>query len=473
MVIEFDNIPASIRKPGKYFEHNTRLATRSLPNNKQRMLIVGQRLATGTVAELVPTEVFSDIQAAEYYGYGSTVHLMVMAALLANQYLDLTVCALDDNGAGVAATGTVTIGGPATSSGSLKFYIGNEKIEIGITSGDTATAIAAALDGEIAKHPNLPITSAVNGAVDTQLDITAKNNGTVGNQTGLTSEVTAVGVTVVPVAMAGGATDPDVATALTAVYAEQYDIIATPYNDQTAIVAVRDHLDSVSGPLEQRPGVGIYAMTGTLAAATTLAALINSGRISTPLLRSTRSLPYELAAAYASVIAFEEDPAKPLDTLDLSGIHAPTIDNRLSRSEQDSCLYNGVTPLEVGPGEKVQIVRAISTYILDPQGIEDPALLDITTIRTLDFVRKACRDRIALRFPRQKLSSKTAPMVRSELIDVLKRLEELQIVEEVEANLDGLIVEKNAQDVNRLDAKIPVDVVNGLHVFAGRIDLLL
>ena len=40
-------------------------------------------------------------------------------------------------------------------------------------------------------------------------------------------------------------------------------------------------------------------------------------------------------------------------------------------------------------------------------------------------------------------------------------------------NKDGLIVERDAQDVNRLDAKIPVDVVNGLHVFAGRIDLLL
>ncbi len=46
-------------------------------------------------------------------------------------------------------------------------------------------------------------------------------------------------------------------------------------------------------------------------------------------------------------------------------------------------------------------------------------------------------------------------------------------MEEVDANADGLVVERDLQDVNRLDAKIPVDVVNGLHVFAGRIDLLL
>ncbi|WP_286130870.1 phage tail sheath C-terminal domain-containing protein, partial [Pseudogulbenkiania ferrooxidans] len=103
----------------------------------------------------------------------------------------------------------------------------------------------------------------------------------------------------------------------------------------------------------------------------------------------------------------------------------------------------------------------------------DVSLLDITTIRTLDYVRKACRERIALRFPREKLSERTPPKVRSELLDVLFKLEELEIVEAVEDNKDALIVERDLQDVNRLDAKIPVDVVNGLHVFAGRIDLLL
>ncbi len=88
-------------------------------------------------------------------------------------------------------------------------------------------------------------------------------------------------------------------------------------------------------------------------------------------------------------------------------------------------------------------------------------------------MRKACRERIALRFPREKLSSRTAPKVRGELLDVLAKLEDLEIVEAVDDNKDGVIVERDSQDPNRLNAKIPVDVVNGLHVFAGRIDLLL
>lgn len=121
----------------------------------------------------------------------------------------------------------------------------------------------------------------------------------------------------------------------------------------------------------------------------------------------------------------------------------------------------------------MQIVRAITTYTVNPQGVEDVSLLDLTTVRTLFYTRKACRERIALRFPREKLSDRTPPKVRSELLNVLGELEDLEILENVEANKDALLVERDEQDANRLDAKIPADVVNGLHVFAGRIDLLL
>jgi len=102
----------------------------------------------------------------------------------------------------------------------------------------------------------------------------------------------------------------------------------------------------------------------------------------------------------------------------------PPIANRLSRTEQENALNNGMTPIEVGPGDRVQIVRAISTYTVDANSVPDPALLDITTIRTLDYVRAAVVQRIALRFPRDKLSDRTPPKVRSEILDVLVKLED-------------------------------------------------
>jgi len=470
MTIQFDEIPSSIRKPGKYFEFNTKLAVRTLPANNQRMLLIAQLLAAGSAAALTPVQVYDDAQAAALFGSGSMAHLLCRAAIKANPYLDLTVCALADAGAGVAATGTITITGPATGSGIMRIFIGNRTVEIAIASGAVQNDIATALNAELAKYADLPVTAA---AVTNVVTLTARNKGTVGNSIPFSVEVTAAGISAAVVVMANGATDPALSTALAPVVAEQYHIIATPYNDSTSLTALTDHLDLVSGPMEQRPAVAVIAQTGALATATTLAGTINHGRVALVLLRGSRSLPAELAAAFAAVLAREEDPAMPLNTLELKGIHAPAIDQRFSRTEQENCLHNGVTPIEVAPGEKVRIVRAITTYTQDAQGIDDISLLDITTIRTLDYVRVACRERISLRFPRAKLSSKTPPKVRSELLDVLMKLEELEIVEEVAANKDGLIVERNGQDPNRLDAKIPADVVNGLHVFAGRIDLLL
>lgn len=564
--ISFDQIPGSIRKPGKYFEFNTKLAVRTLPGNRQTLLLIGQRLAkfiepatfvgaglndaasagiltglvsrkfvveidlaaatdkfkwskdggvtwdatgvsitgaaqalaegvtvafgatTGhtlgdawrfttypepSVAEAVPTQVFSTAEVAEKFGYGSQVHLMAVAALNANAYVDMSVCALDAAAAGVAAAGSTTINAAAVAAGTLTQWVGNQNVAVAVASGDTAATVAQALALACQAIPSLPVTAKVNAATGGKVDFTAKAKGVVGNSIPLAYEVTNGALTATIVAMTGGSADPDIQDALDEVVGEDYNLIATSYSDQTSLEALRDHLDLVSGPLEQRPAVGVYGLTGTLSAATTLANNINHGRLLEVFLRSSRSLPLEIGAAMASVLAFEEDPARPLNTLELKKIHAPAIENRLTRTEQESLLYNGVTPLEVGPGEKVQIVRAISTYIKDAQGVDDISLLDITTIRTLDYVRKACRERIALRFPREKLSSKTPDRVRDQLIDVLLKLEQLEIVEEVAANMDGLLVERDLQDPNRLDAKIPCDVVNGLHVFAGRIDLLL
>ncbi|BEN61916.1 Mu-like prophage tail sheath protein gpL [Serratia marcescens] len=275
------------------------------------------------------------------------------------------------------------------------------------------------------------------------------------------------------VTMTGGEVDPDIAPALAAVFAAGHNIVATPFSTAAALTALRTHLDETGGPLEKRGAIGVAGWRKSLSTGTTLASQINAGRITLGWHNGSAKLPAEIAASYAAVMASEEDPARPLNTLQLKALDVTALASRPGRNEQENALHNGLTPFVVGAGDKVQIVRAISTYTKNAQGVDDVALLDITTIRTLDYVRKACGDRIALRFPRDKLSSRTPAKVRSELLDVLIKLEELEIVENVTENQAALIVERDAQDVNRLNAAIPTDIVNGLHVFAGRIDLLL
>jgi phage tail sheath gpL-like len=476
--IQFYQIPSGIRKPGAYFEFNTLLAVNSLPANVYSVMIVAQMLPSGTAAPLTPTQVFSSAQAAAYFGEGSQAHRMVISALTANPTLTLYVCGMPDAAVGnpLAASGTLTLAGAPTNSGVLTLYVDNEMLQVGISPSDTPTTIAANLMAELETMPDLPVSYTVAAGVVT---FNALNKGTVGNTINLNASVTAPGVTAVATAMTGGAVDPSLAAAFAACFPGNYSIYAVPYIDETNLQALRTQVEGVSAYNQQRGAIGVYGFTGSLAAATTLASEINDGRMLGAYLPGTYSAPFEVAAAMAAMIASSTDPAMPLNTLELLGINVPPLADQLTGTEVESLLWNGVTPLCVDADQNVAIVRAISTYTTNSSGIADPSLLDITTIRSLDYVRLACRTMFLLRFPRAKLvaagptTSGTAAQVRSMLLATLLQLESLEIVENVEANAAGLIVEQDSQSVTQLDAKIPAAVVPGLHVFAARIDLLL
>nr|DAX40914.1 MAG TPA: tail component [Caudoviricetes sp.] len=469
--INFEKIPASTRKPGVYAEWNTKLAVRNLPTNRQRVLLIAQHTTNlGAVSDL--TDVYSAAEVAERYGAGSQAHLMADAAIKAYANAALSIITLADHSAGVAASGKITITGNATTQGVLRVGIGNaDVLMVPVAAGDSADTVGKAVKAAIAAQPGLPVSAAEAAGVVT---ITAKNKGAEGNAIRLLAACTAAGISTTVTAMANGLVNPDIAAALNAVVAEGHHIIACGINDETNLLKLRAHLDTVASPMEKRWAIGVYGQTGTLAQATTLAGRLNHGHIVSAWYRGTPSLPCELAAAFAAVMASEEDPARPLNTLALNSIGVCESKDKTMRTEQENALYNGVTPIETSPaGTQAQIVRAITTYTKTANGTADESLLDVTTVRTLIYVSRACVDRIALRFPRDKLSDRTPPRVRSELIDVLMRCEELEILERVEENLPKLIVERDLQNTGMLNCRIPSDVVNGLHVVGMVVDLYL
>ncbi|NHB90752.1 phage tail sheath C-terminal domain-containing protein [Photorhabdus cinerea] len=477
-MISFDTIPSSIRKPGKYFEFNTRQSSRTLPGNPQRVLIIAPMDSDAQAAALTPLDIYSDNDAARQFGAGSLAHLMARAAIQANSYLQLQVIGIKTATAGQSARATLSLTGPATGSGTLYLWVGDQRLDIPVESGDSLETLNGAVVAAVTAATALPITaSTLNQGSDESpryvITLAARQAGEFGNAIRLKTECTAKGVGVTLSAMDGGENDPDIQPALDAVFAAGHQIIVSPFSTQTALRALRTHLDKTGNAMEQRGAIGVAGWTGTLATGTTLAGEINAGRLTLGWYPGSAKLPAELAAAYGAVIASEEDPARPLNTLPLTGMDITPVTHRASRNEQENALHNGLTPIEVGAGNRVQIVRAITTYTRNAEGVDDIALLDLTTIRTLDYTRKACRERISQRFPRDKLNERTRQKVRSELLDVLLKLEESEILENVEENKDKLLVERNDKDPNRLDAEIPADVVNGLHVFAGRIDLYL
>ena len=468
--ISFDTIPGSIRVPGQYIEFNTRNAVQGLPQNPQKMLIIAPMLTAGRQAALTPVQLFSDADAADLFGGGSWAHLMTRQAFLNNPYLDLTVIGVADGGGSVAATASVSLSGTATGSGIVTIRIGGKAYSVAVARGEAAAAVATRIRAAVTADSAAVATT---GGADGALVFTMKNKGQIGNEPQFDVAVAVAGLSQSGgTGFASGAGDADIAPALANVAGKQYHIIVSAFNDDANNKALSSHISQVSNAIEQRGCVGVIGWRGTLATGTAATAKINDGRVVCGWYKNAAESGCMIAAGLGAVMAFEEDPARPLNTLEVKGLAVTADADWPLFAECNNALYNGLTPLTVVAG-KVQIMRAVSTYTKSAANADDPSLLDITTIRTLDYVRRAIKERIALRFPRDKLSDNMVPSVRSEILDVLYKLEEIEVIENVEANKPKLLLSRSVQDAKRLNAAIPSDVVNGLHVFAGRIDLIL
>lgn len=468
---EFKELNLSSLRPGVFLELNTRSGVTGLPANAQFLWLIAQKTADGNLAPLTPTQMFSTDEVAIAAGYGSTAQGMAISALLANRTLNFGVVLLDDAPASAARVLTITITITALAPGIAVLSINNYDVQVSVATDDTPTDIAAALAARALDFPFLPYDLV---AVAGVITATAKNTGTTNNQDTIAFAATpATGVLGAVLETVPGSTDPDIQTALTALFPAGGTLIASPYNATLDAQALRDHCDDVSNGLEMRGCRGIIATTDNVANSTTLAGQINGGRIGLPNYNGQRSAGYEIAAAAASVEAGFEDPALPRRNMLLPGIAIAPLDQRFSKTQEEAMLSAGVSPLNVGPGEIAQIVRFMSTKTLNAQGVSDPSLIDFNTIAVLDFGRKAIRDRWDRDFSDAKATERTREAVESALLDVLYKLEAAEIWENIDDNRAGISVIRDPDQPTRFLAEIPADVVNGLHQIFGVIRLIL
>jgi phage tail sheath gpL-like len=196
--------------------------------------------------------------------------------------------------------------------------------------------------------------------------------------------------------------------------------------------------------------------------------------------------PYIWAAVYAGVAAasLAIDPARPLQTLELTGILPPAIADRWTLEERNLTLYDGISTYMVNAGGTVQIERAITSYQTNSFGVEDPSYLDVETPATLSYIRYATRARITQRFPRYKLADDgtrfgagqaivTPNVIRAELLGLFRELEAAGIVENFEQFKTDLVVERDANDRNRVNVLASPDLVNQFRIFAEQIQFIV
>lgn len=488
--ITFLSIPTNWRIPGAWLEVDHTRAVRGLPDMARRVLLLGQRLSTGSVAAGTLTRVTRSADGVNYFGRGSMLAQMIPAALKAHPSADLWALALDDNGAGAAATGTITFAGTPTEAGTLNLYIGGQKVAVAIALSQAANATATAVAAAITASPDLAVTATVNAAVVT---LTARHKGEEGNGIDVrvnyyTGEFTPKGMTATIVAMAAGTGNPDVLTAIAAMSTGAFYTIVTPWTDATNVAALESELASRWGGLDMRAGHSFGCRYGTFSALTTYGAARNSPHTTFAGIKGCPTLPWVVAAQFAAAVerSGAADPALPFRGLALPDVMAPAEASRFTDAERNLLLYDGISTIIFDPAGQAMVEQVITTYQTDTFGQEDRSLLKLNTKWTVDYMRSVFRHAVSQDYPAHKLAGdevlqKIAPgqkiatpkLIRATLIAAASQLARVGLLEDLEQFKADLIVQRSEADENRVNAVIPPNVVNQFDVFAAAVQYIL
>jgi phage tail sheath gpL-like len=494
MAIPFSDIPADIRAPVVATEVDSTRAVRGRIRKPYKVLVFGQRLSSGTVAQKVPKQVLSADQARTFFGNGSMLHNIALAMFKQrNRVTDVTFIALDDVVGGTAATLTVTVSASTAKSGTISLQLGGRSIPVAVAEGQTADQIAANIRTAVnLENTERGLGVVASGATNAVI-LTAVHKGAEGNSIDVRvnyydGERLPDGVSLanVPGTLASGATNPTIdGTLLSPLGDEQYDILILPWNDATNHAVVDLEFADRWGPLRQVEGAVRCAKRDTHANLVTLGTGRNTKFISTAGFRRPLEPTWELAAAYGTACAFEgrQDPARPLQTVELVGIKPQAKEDAFTWEERD-LLYRYGIAATTNEGGAVRIDRAVTHYRTSPAGAPDPSFGDSETLQTLATLRYELRNRIKLRYPRHKAADDgtafsagqvvlTPGILKGEILALYREWEADGLVEDYATFKRDLLVERNASDPSRFDVRAPANLVNGARVFAVQFQFVL
>lgn len=475
MTISFSQISLSSRLPGFQVEFDNSHAVKGLVLDATRVVMFAQKLPTGTAPANTAVRYLSADHGVTLGGQGSMLAAMGRAFRAANPDTDLWVIPLDDNAAGVKATATVTVSGAATKAGTRALWVGGQRVQYAVAAGNSPTQVATALADAVNANKDLAVTAAAAAAVVT---LTARHKGEVFNGLDLRlgyyqGDIPSDGLSFAISAFAGGSGNPDMAVAMTALGDVQYHHAVLPYTDGASLAAVRAEFAERWSAGQQIEGQVWAAHAGDHAALTTLGNSLNDFFLSIiPSYRSPTPA-YVWAAVYGAVAAasIDIDPARPLQTLHLTGVLAPAEKERFDKLERNLLLWDGISTFTVDQSGRCLIERAVTTYQTNSWDLPDPSYLDVETPATLSVLRRTWRARQAQKFPRHKLADDgtnfgagqaivTPSILKAENIALAREWEERGWVENVDAFKAALVVERNADDQSRADHLLQPDLVN-------------
>lgn len=488
--ITFMTIPLDWRVPGAYLEIDHTKAVRGLPQAPHKMLILGQRLTTGTVNAGVLSKVTRKEDGVNYFGRGSMLAQQIEAALKVNPYTECYALALDDLVAGVAPVFTITITGSPTESGTLYLRIGGRNVPVGVTAAQTVAQIATAIAAAINADLDGPVTATSALGVVT---VPARHKGIEGNDIDFRlnyyqGEATPKGLTVAIAQTVVGTGNPDVTAAITAMSTLAPYTILMGWTDAANVALMEAELQARWGGMQMRQGHVFGHKNGSYSTLSTYGSARNSPHSTFGGLNKSPTLPWVISAQFGAAVEFSgaNDPAIPFRSIYLPDVLAPKESDRFTDIERNLLLKDGISTFTIDQGGSVYVEQVVTTYQQNTFGIEDVSLLKLNTKWTVDYMRYAFRVDVLNTFPKHKLAGDdvlnriqpgqaiaTPKLIRNCLVGTAMKLEKVGLLEDLDQFIKDLIVVRSDADVNRVNAILPPNVVNQFDVFAASVQYIL
>ena len=313
------------------------------------------------------------------FGYGSPAHLAINELLPPNGggvgIIPVTLFPLKDDVSAVIATGTITPIGTQTAAQTYQIKVNNIlskafTLAVGASVGDAVEAAVTAINSVI----NMPILAV--DTTSTVITLTSKWKGASAN--GIKVEVIGVeaGIVFTTVNPTGGATNPDVTSALAQVgnIWETLILNCQDIADTTTLDLFRDFFEPRWGPTVKKPGM---VFTGTTEANQVTAIVIpearKAERINSQLVApGSDDLPFVVAAAQLVNIAVVANNNPPVDYAGQKAVSlTPGTDaEQWDNIEREAAVLGGSSTIEVVDN----VIEMSDTVTFNhPTGEEPPA----------------------------------------------------------------------------------------------------
>ncbi|MDQ3295074.1 MAG: hypothetical protein M3619_00630 [Myxococcota bacterium] len=461
-------IPTNLRRPGAFHEFKFLASGQQLVPLDRRVAIVAEKSAAGTAVVDTPVQIFDEDDADTKAGKGSLAALMARAALLQAKLggggsPEIWICPVAENAGGTAAIYTVTLTGPATSSGEIVLTVGGRIVAVGVTAGDTATAMALAIKNKIDElKTSLPVTATVALGVVTMTFIT---KGTNGNDVERSTVQVPAGVTVVHANPTPGAGATAITNAIAALYDRRYHLVALANHSTADAAAILADAALAWGFNQKSYRFYVMGERGSLGTAQTLQASYNDYRVLIGSYEGTPSLPGEIAVSIGVAWFAKEAPNANLDG-ERVGLYPPIASLAYTATEIESALAGGVIPL-TPDGTFSKIERLVTSQITSG-GVSFEPLRDAAYPRTASYMAEQIDIGFLTGFKQEVLyddpdGDDVLSRIRDMVVEKHRAAEKARYIRDVDSFLEQIQVVIAGAPAGRVIVSDPFRVAGPLH----------